>query len=123
MGQLQPATPLEIDNSTAHGILHAQVRMNKSKAFNMGYHWLKDCIAQKQFNLYWSPGEPTVPIIFPNIILRPITTCAISIFIARLPRQSRRLLCKGVLLPTGIPPGYHFTADITSLGSMHHSSH
>jgi hypothetical protein len=135
MGQLQPATPLEIDNSTAHGILHAQVRMNKSKAFNMRYHWLKDCIAQKQFNLYWSPGEPTMPIIFPNIILRPITnSCAISIFMARLPRQSRRLLCKGVLLPTGIPPGYlllpsgkppgyHFTADVTSLGSKHHSSH
>ena len=57
MGHPQPATPLETDNSTAHGILHAQVRMKKSKAFDMRYHWLKDRIAQKQFNLYWSPGK------------------------------------------------------------------
>jgi hypothetical protein len=93
MGHPQSATPLETDNSTAHRILHAQVCMKKSKVFDMGYHWLKDCIAQKQFNLYWSPGKPTVPIIFPNIILQPITnSCAISIFIARLLRPSRRLL-------------------------------
>jgi hypothetical protein len=31
--------------------------MKKSKAFDMRYHWLKDRIAQKQFNLYWSPGQ------------------------------------------------------------------
>jgi hypothetical protein len=57
MGHPQPATPLETNNSTAHGILHAQVRMKKSKAFDMRYHWRKDQIAQKQFNLYWSPGR------------------------------------------------------------------
>ncbi|KAI2504487.1 Reverse transcriptase (RNA-dependent DNA polymerase) [Fragilaria crotonensis] len=59
MGHPQPpsGTPLETDNSTAHGILHAQVRMKKSKAFDMRYHWLKDRISQKQFNLYWAPGK------------------------------------------------------------------
>jgi hypothetical protein len=31
--------------------------MKKSKAFDMRYHWLKDRIAQKEFNLYWSPGK------------------------------------------------------------------
>jgi hypothetical protein len=58
MGHPQPVggTPLETDNATAHGILHAQVRMRKSKAFDMRYHWLKDRIAQKQFNLYWKKG-------------------------------------------------------------------
>jgi hypothetical protein len=58
MGHPQPptGTPLETDNATAHGILHAQVRMRKSKAFDMRYHWLKDRIAQKQFNLYWKKG-------------------------------------------------------------------
>ena len=59
LGHPQPATgtPLETDNATAHGILHAKVRMKKSKAFDMRYHWLKDRVAQKQFNLYWSPGK------------------------------------------------------------------
>jgi hypothetical protein len=59
MGHKQPptGTPLETDNATAHGILHATVRMKKSKAFDMRYHWLKDRVSQKQFNLYWSPGK------------------------------------------------------------------
>ena len=60
MGHPQPATPLETDNSTAYGILRAQVRMKRSKAFDMRYHWLKDRIAQKQFNLYWSPGRTNI---------------------------------------------------------------
>jgi hypothetical protein len=59
MGHPQPinGTPLETDNSTADGILKAQVRMKRSKAFDMRYHWLKDRIARKQFNLYWAPGK------------------------------------------------------------------
>jgi hypothetical protein len=59
MGHKQPVTgtPLETDNSTAHDILKAQVRMKRSKAFDMRYHWLKDRIAQSQFNLYWAPGK------------------------------------------------------------------
>jgi hypothetical protein len=59
MGHKQPitGTPIETDNSTAHDILKAQVRMKRSKAFDMRYHWLKDRIAQSQFNLYWAPGK------------------------------------------------------------------
>jgi hypothetical protein len=59
MGHPQPltGTPLETDNSTAHDILKAQVHMKRSKAFDMRYHWLKDRIFQKQFNLYWAPGK------------------------------------------------------------------
>jgi hypothetical protein len=59
MGHKQPltGTPLETDNSTADGVLKAQVRMKRSKAFDMRYHWLKDRIARKQFNLCWAPGK------------------------------------------------------------------
>jgi hypothetical protein len=58
MGHPQPPSgvPLETDNSTAHGILHAKVRLKKSKAFDMRGHWLLDRVQQKQFNLYWAPG-------------------------------------------------------------------
>ena len=31
--------------------------MKRSKAFDIRYHWLKDRIAQKQFQLYWAPGK------------------------------------------------------------------
>ena len=59
LGHPQPisGTPIETDNSTAHDILTAQVRMKRSKAFDMRYHWIKDRIAQKQFDLYWSTGR------------------------------------------------------------------
>ena len=59
LGHQQPptGTPLETDNSTAHDILHAKVRMKRSKAFAMRYHWLKYRIAQQQFNLYWALGK------------------------------------------------------------------
>jgi hypothetical protein len=48
MGHPQPAsvTSLETINSTADGILIAQVRMTRSKAFDMRYHWLQDRISQ-----------------------------------------------------------------------------
>ena len=59
MGHPQPPSgvPLENDNSTAHGILHVQVRLKKSKAFDMRWHWLQDPVLQKQFNVYWVPGR------------------------------------------------------------------
>ena len=54
LGNPQPSigTPLETDNSTANDILTAQVRMKRSKAFDMRYHWIKDQIEQNQFSLY-----------------------------------------------------------------------
>ena len=56
---LQPptGTTLETDNSPAHDILKAQGLMQCSKAFDVRYHWLKDHVARRQFNLYWAPGK------------------------------------------------------------------
>ena len=58
MGHPQPSsgTPLETDNTTALGILRAQVRLKRSKAFDMRHHWLIDRVQSKQFNLHWKPG-------------------------------------------------------------------
>jgi len=33
------------------------VRMKRSKAFDMRYHWLQDRLRQGQFNLHWGPGK------------------------------------------------------------------
>jgi hypothetical protein len=49
LGHPQPPTPLKVDNSTAMGILNSNIRQKCSKAFDMRYHWLHDCIQQKQF--------------------------------------------------------------------------
>jgi hypothetical protein len=45
------------DNSTAHGILNSTMRAKLSKSFDMQYHWVKDCIQQKMFQLRWNKGN------------------------------------------------------------------
>ena len=59
LGHKQPplGTPAFTNNSTAHGILTSKMRQKLSKAFDMRYHWAKDRIAQKQFNLQWQKGD------------------------------------------------------------------
>jgi hypothetical protein len=47
MGHTQPATPLSTDNSTAFGIINETIKHQRSKAMDMGYHWLTDIVRQK----------------------------------------------------------------------------
>jgi hypothetical protein len=124
MGHPQPATPLETDNSTAHGILCAQVRMKRSKALTCVIIGSKIALLRSNSTFTGPLGAPTVQVTFLNtILLHIINSCAIIIFIARLMRPSCRLLCEGVLLPTGVLLGYNFTGDVMLQSSSHHSSH
>ena len=56
MGHKQPATPVQVDNSTAKGIINKRVQPKRIKAIDMHFHWLRDCSTQKQFQFYWRPG-------------------------------------------------------------------
>lgn len=57
MGHKQPATPVQVDNSTAEGIVNKRVQPKRTKAMDMRFHWLRDrSISQKQFRFYWRPG-------------------------------------------------------------------
>ncbi len=57
MGHKQPATPIQVNNSTAKGIVNKWVQPKRTKAMDMRFHWLQDCsINQKQFQFYWRPG-------------------------------------------------------------------
>jgi hypothetical protein len=50
MGHKQPATPVQVDNSTAEGIVNKRVQPKRTKAMDMCFHWLRDrSISQKQF--------------------------------------------------------------------------
>ncbi len=50
MGHKQPATPVQVDNSMAEGIVNKRVQPKRTKATDMRFHWLRDCIInQKQF--------------------------------------------------------------------------
>jgi hypothetical protein len=57
LGHPQPATPFDTDNNTAQGILNSKMRQKLSKSFDMRYWWMKDRIAQGQFDLKWAPGK------------------------------------------------------------------
>jgi hypothetical protein len=57
MGHKQPATPIQVDNSTAEGIVNKRVQPKRTKAMDIGFHWLRyPSISQKQFRFYWRPG-------------------------------------------------------------------
>jgi hypothetical protein len=57
MGHPQPATPVQVDNSTADGIVNSRVQPKRTKAMDMRFHWLRDrAINQNQFRFYWRPG-------------------------------------------------------------------
>jgi hypothetical protein len=56
MGHKQPPTPIQIDNSTAEGIINDTIRQRRSKAIDMRFYWLKDRVHQNQFNIFWKPG-------------------------------------------------------------------
>ena len=57
MGRKQPATPVQVNNSMAKGIINKRVQPKRTKAMDMHFHWLWDCsINQKQFQFYWRPG-------------------------------------------------------------------
>eukprot|EP00957_Ditylum_brightwellii_P171085 13024242-Ditylum_brightwellii.AAC.1 len=38
LGHQQPATPLQVDNSTAHGIFNSNIHQCKSKAIDMQFY-------------------------------------------------------------------------------------
>ena len=56
LGQKQPPTPLQADNSMADGVVNGKVQPKRTKAMDMHFHWLRDRECQKQLRLYWRPG-------------------------------------------------------------------
>jgi hypothetical protein len=126
MGHKQPATvtPLETDNSTAIGILRAQVRMKRSKAFDMRYHWLKDRIQQKQFNLYWAPGKNNSADYFSKHHPPAHHKLMRYTYLQRpAPSTSVPSSVRGCVSPSGsLPPGSHSTNHVTHTRALGSSS-
>ncbi len=52
----QPATPVQVNNSTTKSIINKRVQPKRTKAMDMRFHWLWDCSMQKQFQFYWHSG-------------------------------------------------------------------
>jgi hypothetical protein len=56
MGHLQPPPPMQMDNTTALGVVNNNV-IKKLKEIDMKYHWPRDRECQGQFRHYWAPGK------------------------------------------------------------------
>ena len=56
MGNTQPPTPITTDNKCASGIANETVKQRRSKAIDMRYYWVCDCIKQGHFHVFWRPG-------------------------------------------------------------------
>ena len=57
LGHKQPPTPIQTDNSVAHGVATKMVAPRRLKAMNMRFWWLRDRETQKQFRFFWRPGN------------------------------------------------------------------
>jgi hypothetical protein len=56
MGHPQPATPMQTDNTTAHGILRGTCKQQRSKAIYMRFYWVRDRTQQGKFDIGWGPS-------------------------------------------------------------------
>ena len=56
MGHEQPPTPMQTNNTTAHGVVTNNISRKRLKSIYMKLHWLRCRIPQKQFRHYWQPG-------------------------------------------------------------------
>ena len=57
MGHPQPATPTQVDNTTAHRFMQVTIKEKRTKSIDMKYHWLKDRELQQQLNFFWKEGK------------------------------------------------------------------
>jgi hypothetical protein len=56
MGHPQLPTSVQIDNSTALGMVTNIIQHKRTKAMDMRFHWLRCCENQKHFDIYWRAG-------------------------------------------------------------------
>ena len=73
LGHLQPPTPIKTDNTTVLGVVTKTIKISRTKAMDMIFHWIHDQINQKLILVYWDKEKRTTGIILLNIIL-PSTT-------------------------------------------------
>jgi hypothetical protein len=57
MGHKQPPTPIQTNNSTAHGVITNNIQPRRTKAMDMRFHWLCCRESQGRFRYYWQPGS------------------------------------------------------------------
>ena len=56
LGHKKPPTPIRIDNTTAVGIVHDNIKQVRSITMDVRFHLVRDRMLQRQFLIYWDKG-------------------------------------------------------------------
>ena len=60
MNCIQPPTEIKTDNVAAQGIATHTCKQRRSKSMDMRYHWIRDRVELKDFNIIWRPGSESI---------------------------------------------------------------
>ena len=53
LGYPQPPTPIQTDKSTVAGFANSTIKIKRTKAMDVNFHWVKDRVSQKEFLVFW----------------------------------------------------------------------
>ena len=53
IGHPQKPMRIKTNNSTANSFVHACMRIERSKTWDMCYHWLRECARKKIVTIFW----------------------------------------------------------------------
>jgi hypothetical protein len=79
-GHKQPPTPIQTNNSTAHGMVTNNIQPGCTKAMNMRFLWLNCRDSQGQFRYYRRPGPDNQGNFWSNFIVLLITSRCVPLF-------------------------------------------
>jgi hypothetical protein len=60
LGCPQGITSIYTDNKCAEGIANDSITLQKSKAMDMRFHWVRDRVRQEQFKVIWKKGSENI---------------------------------------------------------------
>ena len=108
MGHHQPPTPIQVDNSTACGIANNNIKLQRSKAIDMRFYWVRDRVDQKQFVVFWKPGTSNLADYVTkhhpashHQLMRPLYLHQANLMhhFQKVTASLHHLHCEGVLIP------------------------
>ena len=62
------STLLTTDNQCAAGIANNSVKLKRSRAMDMRYHWLRDRVKQGDFTVQWRSGKKSLADFFTKVL-------------------------------------------------------
>ena len=56
LGNPQPATSIQVNNSNANSFANNTIKQKRPKVIDMRFYWIRDHTSQGQFLIYWKTG-------------------------------------------------------------------